>query len=71
MQQHQPIEAFPQPHAPYSPPLHQIERERMDANMAMFTYIFPTGWDDGSSSNTQDQSQSQEAPEPPRHSFWW
>ena len=35
--------------------------------MSTFTYIFPTGWGEGSSNQAQ-QSDSQDVP---RHSFWW
>ncbi|CAL5419353.1 unnamed protein product [Camellia sinensis] len=53
-----------QPRYPFSLPMHETERDDM---MSTFTYIFPTGWGEGSSNQAQ-QSDSQDAP---RHSFWW
>ncbi|KAL7167883.1 hypothetical protein ACSBR2_038340 [Camellia fascicularis] len=51
-----------QPRNPFSPPMHQTEKDDM---MSTFTYIFPTGWGEGSSNQAQ-QSESQDAP---HHSF--
>ncbi|GMP97433.1 hypothetical protein CsSME_00045690 [Camellia sinensis var. sinensis] len=53
-----------QPRYPFSLPMHETERYDM---ISTFTYIFPTGWGEGSSNQAQ-QSDSQDAP---RHSFWW
>ncbi|XP_028060037.1 uncharacterized protein LOC114263653 [Camellia sinensis] len=53
-----------QPRYPFSLPMHKTERDDM---MSTFTYIFPTGWGEGSSNQAQ-QSNFQDAP---RHSFWW
>ncbi|CAL5379154.1 unnamed protein product [Camellia sinensis] len=50
------------------PNYQQAQQEYVDPfQPSIFTYIFPTGWGEGSSNQAQ-QSDSQDAP---RHSFWW
>ncbi|CAL5338849.1 unnamed protein product [Camellia sinensis] len=60
----------PQQHGPPGyglPNYQQTQEEYVDPfQPSTFTYMFPTGWDEGSSNQAQ-QSDSQDAP---RHSFW-